>query len=408
MTYRIEPMKEGSVTSPRGFQAGGVHAGIKPDKKLDLGLLVSQVRCPVAGIFTTNRLKGASLQVTQEHLQDGHGQAVLVNSGNANACTGERGLLDAREMARSLSRWLKIPGQDVFPNSTGVIGEYLPLGQLRRGIEEAYRGLSEEGGEAFARAIMTTDTVAKFSARKVITEGLSFTIGGVAKGSGMIHPNMATMMVYLTTDARLSKESLQILLKETADRSFNRFTVDGDTSCCDTVFMMANGLASGIEISLDESEASQAFREALQDLCMELTLRLAHDGEGVSHVAKIRIKGAPSQEEALRMARSIAVSPLVKTAINGQDPNWGRIINAAGYSGVAFEPAKVNLWIGDVRVMTQGERASFVEEEAAAVMRREEYEIVLDLQEGNAEDFYITTDFSHGYIDINADYRHRT
>ncbi|MEW6233933.1 MAG: bifunctional glutamate N-acetyltransferase/amino-acid acetyltransferase ArgJ [Candidatus Omnitrophota bacterium] len=408
MSHTIESVAHGTVTTPKGFKAAGVAAGIKGGEKLDLGILVSQVRCTAAGVFTTNAVKGASLLTTKEHLADGYAQAVIVNSGNANACTGERGLLDAKEMARALSRQLNIPVQDVLPSSTGVIGVYLPLPQIRDGVEKAVPRLREDGGEEMARAMMTTDTKPKYAARRVIAENQTFCLGGVAKGAGMIHPNMATMLVFLTTDARVDRQSLQTFLSEEIGASFNRFTIDGDTSCDDTVLLLANGLAGGRDIACDDSPLANAFREALHSLCLDLTMQLARDGEGVTKTAIVCVKGACTRADAVKIARSIAVSPLVKTAIHGQDPNWGRIINAAGYSGADFDPDCVDLWIGDVQVMERGERGRYEEEAAAQVMRGDGYEIILDLRQGTESDFYITTDFSNAYIDINADYRHRT
>ena len=224
----------------------------------------------------------------------------------------------------------------------------------------------------------------------------------------MIHPNMATMLVFLTTDARINPQSLKIFLTEVVDQSFNRFTIDGDTSCDDTVLLMANGLASCEEITPNEEPFAEAFREALLDLCRDLTYQLARDGEGVTRVATIHVRGTQINEDAARIARSIAVSPLVKTAIYGHDPNWGRIINAAGYSGVSFDPTRVDMWIGDIQILQQGEKTRYEEEDAINVMKRNEFDIVLDIGQGDGADFYITTDFSHQYIDINADYRHRT
>ncbi len=408
MGCHIETVENGSVTTSRGFTAAGTACGIKKSGKLDLGLLVSQVRCATAGVFTTNVVKGASLLVSREHLSDGHAQAIVANSGNANAATGERGMLDAREMCRQVGRLKDIPTHDVLPNSTGVIGEYLPLPAIRKGIEDLISKLRDDEGEEFARAIMTTDTVPKFSARKVTCEGQTFSIGGVAKGSGMIHPNMATMFVFLTTDARINSNGLHIFLKQAVEMSFNRLTIDGDTSCDDTTLLMANGLASATEIVPDESPLANAFRDALQDLCIDLAYRLARDGEGVSKIVTIRVKGAKACEDAVQVARSMATSSLVKTAFNAQDPNWGRLITAAGYSGVSFDPNQSSLWIGHVKVMENGERANYEESDAATVMQQPEYEIILDLNQGGREDHYITTDLSHAYIDINADYRHRT
>lgn len=408
MTYSIEKNAEGSITTPVGYKAAGISCGIKKSGKPDFGLLVSQVRCTAAGVFTTNVLKGASLLVSRENLADGHAQVILANSGNANACTGERGLLDARELTRSLGRLLNIPNQDILPNSTGVIGEFLPLPCMRDGLDSLVSALHDEGGPDMARAIMTTDTVPKFSARRVVAEGRNFAIGGIAKGAGMIHPNMATMFGFLTTDARIGSENLRIFLQKAVDKSFNRLTIDGDTSCDDTVLLLANGMACSSEIGPDDSEMGDAFQHALQDLCLDLTYQLARDGEGVNKVVTFRVQGCASRADAAQIAKTMAVSPLVKTAIHGEDPNWGRMINAAGYSQVQFDPTAADMWIGDIQVMSSGIRANYEEEKAHEVMKRPEYEIWLDFHGGREEDFYITTDFSKDYVDINADYRHRT
>jgi glutamate N-acetyltransferase / amino-acid N-acetyltransferase len=408
MAFTIEKVENGSVTSPQGYKAAGVSCGIKKSQKPDLGLLVSQVRCSAAGVFTTNTVKGASLLVARGNLEDGHAQAIIANSGNANACTGERGVLDAREITRMAGRVLDIPNQDILPNSTGVIGEYLPLPKVRKGIETIVSKLRDDGGVAMAEAIMTTDTFPKYAARRVSVDGLSFTLGGIAKGAGMIHPNMATMFGFLTTDARIGSANLRVFLKEAVDQSFNRFTIDGDTSCDDTVLLMANGLSCAKELAPGDGPVADAFQAALTDLCKELTYKLASDGEGVTKVVTIRVTGCASKDKATTIAKTIAISPLVKTAFHGEDPNWGRIINAAGYSPVDFDPTIVDMWIGDIQVMSKGEKADFLEDAAHQVMKQPRYEIVLAFHEGEQSDCYMTTDFSKDYVDINADYRHRT
>ncbi|MGC9327247.1 MAG: bifunctional glutamate N-acetyltransferase/amino-acid acetyltransferase ArgJ [Candidatus Hinthialibacter sp.] len=408
MSYTIQPIENGGVTSAKGFKAAGASAGIKASGKLDVGILASQVRCPAAGVFTTNQLKGASLLITKEHLSDGYGQVIFANSGCANACTGERGFLDAREIARHLARKLNIAATDVLPNSTGVIGVYLPLPKIREAVDRALPQLGEEGGMEMAKAIMTTDTVPKSTARKVTAGGHQFTVGGCAKGAGMIQPMMATMFSFITTDARISPPNLSIFLKNAVERSFNRLTIDGDTSCCDTVLLLANGLSSGVEIAPDSGPAGEAFQEALNDLCRDLAMQLARDGEGVTKAVAIQVRGARTREDAVHIARAIANSPLVKTAIHGGDPNWGRILTAAGYSGCAFDVNRVDLWIGPIQMMHHGEPAPFDEAEAHDLMKNTDYEIVVDLRQGEESDFYITTDLSKEYIDINADYRHRT
>ena len=403
----ITPLGDG-ITAPKGYQAAGVACGIKSEGKLDLAVLASQVRCTAAAVFTANRLKGASLLVGQENLHDQHAQAVVVNSGNANACTGERGLLDAQEMCRTLGRLMSIPAADVIPSSTGVIGVYLPLPTIREGIQAAHSQLSREGGSQMAHAIMTTDTVPKESAYKIVAGGQEVRIGGCAKGAGMIHPNMATMLCFLTTDARVSPDILHAWLKDAVDQSFNRISVDGETSCDDTVLILANGLCGGETVHSEDTELGAAFKRALNAVCWDLARALVKDGEGVNRTMRITVRGAKSQDDADRAARGIAVSPLVKTAIAGGDPNWGRIINAAGYSGADFDPGAVTLWIGDVKVMESGVCARFDEAAAAAVFQMDEFEVVLDLNAGRAESWYYTSDLTHGYVDINADYTHRT
>ncbi len=398
---------DGSVTTPMGFSASGVTCGIKKDNALDLGLLYSQVRCAAGGAYTTNQLKGASLLVSMEHLQNGHAQAVIVNSGNANASTGERGLLDAREIARTTGRHLDIAREDVVVASTGLIGEFLPLPKIRNGIQQAIAGLDPEGGPSMARAIMTTDTVPKYAAYRVNAEGRSITLGGVAKGAGMIHPKMATMLAFLSTDARVAQETLRPMLLETVGQSFNRITVDRDTSCCDMVVLMSNGLASSEEVQ-PRTEFGKAFREALLLLCKDLASQLVHDGEGATKVAKIVCRGARDDLEATRIAETIATSLLVKTAIFGGDPNWGRIVNAAGYSGMPFDVDKTELWIGSIKVFENGTPTDYRESDVAEIFKQKEIQIVFDLHRGSSESEYLTSDLSHEYVKINSDYSHRT
>ncbi|MBZ0258177.1 bifunctional glutamate N-acetyltransferase/amino-acid acetyltransferase ArgJ [bacterium] len=406
MTYAIETIESGGVTSPQGFRAGGIAAGIKSNGALDIGVLVSETRCSAAGVFTTNRLKGASLLTTRESIQDGYGQAVYVNSGNANACTGEQGLKDARAIAQHIAKSLNLAEADALPNSTGVIGVFLPMEKVLAGIDGLLPKLSGEGSADFAHAMMTTDTVAKYSARKVTIDGKTFTLGASAKGSGMIHPNMATMLSFITCDAQLAPQAASTYLRDACDQTFNRLTIDGDTSCDDTVLLLANG-ASGVEIDPSD-ESGKAFAEALYGICRDMVLRLAHDGEGVTKVAYIKVEGAATKQDAAQIAKTIAISPLVKTALHGCDPNWGRIINAAGYSGVEVDLNIADLWLDGIHLFSKGQPAKFSEDAAHQVMLGDEYTFRLALNAGGAADWYITTDFSKDYVDINADYRHRT
>ncbi len=408
MAYTIQKQPDGSVTSPKGFQASGVAAGIKKSGKLDLGLLVCEIPFQVAGVFTANQLKGNSLLLTQKNIEDGIGQAVWVNSGNANACTGLRGWEDALELCDHTAKTLKMDPENVLPSSTGVIGEFMPVDSIKNGIIEASQSLSPNGGSRMAEAIMTTDTKPKYTARTLNIEGHNLTLGGIAKGSGMIHPNMATMLAYITTDAKISAKHLKEFLSIAVEKSFNRLSIDGDTSCDDTVLLMANGLSEMQEITLDGGAGRIAFQEALNELCLDLTLEIAKDGEGVNHVVFLHVEGANTNADAKQIACSMAKSPLLKTALYGLDPNWGRFITAAGYSGVEFDPGKANLWIENIQVMKKGMRAEYNENDAHAVMKKSQYSIYLYLNQGDGSDFYITTDLSHEYIDINADYRNRT
>lgn len=406
MSYAIHIIDNGGVASPQGFRAAGIAAGIKASGNPDLGMVASSSRCAAAGVFTTNRLKGASLLTTHESIADGYAQAIVVNSGNANACTGQQGLNDARAIAERAGRALGLDPRDVLPNSTGVIGVALPMDKLNAGIDALAPMLSADEGPAFARAMMTTDTVPKFSARKVEIDGRSFVIGGAAKGAGMIHPNMATMLSFITTDAAMTPDQAKAFLKPVCDATYNRFTIDGDTSCDDTVLLLANG-ASGVEIDPNGASGA-AFAEALHDLCRDLVFRMARDGEGVTKTVLIRVEGARTRGDATKIARSIAISPLVKTALHGCDPNWGRLINAAGYSGGEFDPERVDLYIGDVQIAQGGRWHPERDRDAHQVMLKPEYEIRLALNQGDAADWYLTTDFSKDYVDINADYRNRT
>lgn len=408
MAVEIKKIDQGSVTSPPGFRAAATTAGIKPSGNPDVGLLLSEVPCTAAGLFTTNQLKGESMRLTMQRVADGRAQGLLVNSGVANACTGITGRKDALTLTRIAANGLGLLPKDILPNSTGVIGNRLPMDLLKQALPNLLNGLDESGGPAFAQAMMTTDTVPKFSAREVNVDGTRFILGGAAKGAGMIFPRMATMFGFMTTDAPVEVEALRLFLRTACDASFNRLTIDGDTSCCDTVLVLANGMEGGEPIRPDDGPRARAFQEALTCLCRELTFRLAHDGEGVHHVVTIRVDRAQAREHALQVARSIALSPLVKTAIHGCDPNWGRIVNAAGYSGAPFFAKRATLCIGDIEVFRHGCRTDFDEDEVHRLMQQREYDIRLSLNLGEASDFVITTDFSKEYVDINADYAHRT
>ncbi len=390
----------GGVTAPQGFRAGGMACGIKKDQP-DLALLVSEREASAAGVFTTNRVKAAPVVLSSRQIRGGKARAIVANSGNANACTGEEGLRDARTMVESTARALEIPPREVLVCSTGVIGEPLPMEALTRGIETLASRLSTQGGETFAQAIMTTDSFPKSTAREVTTHQGAFRIGGAAKGAGMIHPHMATMLAFITTDLEVEPSTLQKSLKEAVDGSFNRITVDGDTSTNDTVLMLANG-ASGIK---GEGEVLEAFALALEEVCRELAHMIIRDGEGATKVVKIAVKGALNREEAEKAARRVANSLLVKTAFYGEDPNWGRLAAALGSSGCFLDPAKLSIHIEDVEIVRGGLGIPQAQEAAHQIMGRKEYTVTMDLGLGTGEYWIWTCDLTYDYIRINAEYR---
>ncbi len=388
------------VTAPLGFLAGGMACGIKKGIP-DLALLLSLKPSSAAGVFTTNLVKAAPVLVSSMQVREGKARAIVVNSGNANACTGEKGMKDAWTMVETTAQALGIPKNEVLVCSTGVIGEPLPMEAITEGIETLAGQLKEEGEEDFARAIMTTDSFPKSAAREVQGPWGTFRIGGAAKGAGMIHPHMATMLAFITTDLELEAPLLQKTLKGAVDRSFNRITVDGDTSTNDTVLILANG-ASGVK---GEKGALDAFQEALVDLCQELAQMIVRDGEGATKVVKIVVKGAISPEEGEKAARRLANSLLVKTALYGEDPNWGRLAAAVGSSGAILDPSRLKISIGDVEVVREGLGIPQAEKAAHQVMRQREYTITLDLGMGEGEYWVWTCDLTYDYIRINAEYR---
>src|SRR3989441_5334715 len=342
-TVKVERV-EGGVTSPRGFRAAGVHCGVKASKR-DLALVTSERLASAAALFTTNAIKAAPVLVSQEKIQSGVAQAILVNSGNANACTGTQGLSDAREMAALAARQLGIAEEFVLVASTGVIGVPLPMGAVRKGIPEVIRALGPQGGAEAADAIVTTDAFPKTAAAQVELGGALVTIGGMAKGAGMIHPNMATTLCVLTTDALIPPPQLRWALCGAVDRAFNCISVDGDTSTNDTVFCLANGLAGNAPL-VDHDEAFDRFAGALGEVTTALAKMVVRDGEGASKVATLIVRGARSSEEAKRVANAVMTSPLAKTALGGGEPNWGRVMAAVGRSGASVHPEKIDMGTG--------------------------------------------------------------
>lgn len=396
----------GGVTAPAGFLAAGVCADIrgKGDGKKDVALLASRVPCAAAGVYTTNRVKAAPVLLTQERTASGRLQAVVANSGNANACTGERGLKDAAEMARLAAEALGIAPELVGVASTGVIGVPLPMDRVAAGIAAAAAALSPEGGGDAAEAIMTTDTFPKQVAVRLDVGGAAVTIGAMAKGSGMIHPNMATMLGFVTTDAAVDAAALQAALRAATDRSFNMITVDGDTSTNDMVVVLANGLAGNPPITPDSAHYP-AFAEALTAVLIHLAKEIARDGEGATKLIEVRVRGARSLEEARKAARAVCGSSLVKAAVFGADANWGRVLAALGYSGAQFDPDRVDLWLGDVQLMRAGEPLAFDEEAAARLLREKEVVFTADLHAGEAEATAWGCDLTYDYVRINGSYR---
>jgi glutamate N-acetyltransferase/amino-acid N-acetyltransferase len=391
------------VTAPRGFRAAGIACGIQKHRP-DLALLVADAPCAAAGVFTTNRVQAAPILVSREHLRATRPRAVVVNSGCANAATGEAGLSDAREMAALTARAVGCRPEEVLVASTGVIGVRLPMDRLRSGIPAAAQCLSRDGGSAAARAIMTTDTRVKETAVELRLGGRTALVGGMAKGAGMIAPNLATLLAFFTTDAAVARPLLERALAAAVAESLNRITVDGDTSTNDCALLLASGAAETPPIEGAGAEY-EAFRAALTGAATVLARQLVADGEGATRVAEVRVEGARTAGEADRVARTVAESPLVKTALHGGDPNWGRILAAVGRSGVDLAIDRVSIWLGDVQVAEGGVARDYEEVEAARAMTEDPVRIRIRLGEGRAMGWIWTSDLSRGYIDVNASYR---
>ncbi len=391
--------RTGSATSPAGFRAGAAFAGIKTygEGKLDTGILASDRPATAAAVFTRNRLRSACIDVNLARLADGRAQAVVVNSGNANSSTGERGLRDAFRMSELGAAKLGVPPEAMLVGSTGVIGQMLPMDRIADGIKSIT--LREDGGPDFARAIMTTDLVPKHCA----TRFGPYTLGGCAKGSGMIHPNMATMLAYLTTDAPIARETLRESLREAVDRSFNLITVDGDTSPSDTAALFANGAAGGDPIERGGAHFA-GFREALDAVCEYLAKAIARDGEGATKLIEITVRGAATEDSARRLVREIGTSYLVKTAVHGADPNWGRIAGVVGRSQVAIVEEEVTVSVCGRRLFERRKPVAYDEADVSRAMAGETVTIEVGLGAGGASATGWTCDLSADYVRINADY----
>ena len=403
MNAGFESLPSGTITSPRGFYAGATYSHLKKETgdALDLGILSSKVPCTSAGVFTLNRIKAASVLLSQQRLASGRATALVVNSGCANASTGEAGFSDAIEMANLAASVLGISGDEVLVASTGVIGQRLPIDRIKENICNIE--LSSDGGHELARAIMTTDTVPKEIAIAAGGNNDRFIIGGIAKGAGMIHPNMATMLSFLATDAKVDAAFLKSALTKAVDKSFNMISIDGDTSPNDTVLIMANGMAGNEQIS-DGSSLSDAFQQALEQVCLYLAKSIARDGEGATKLIEVTVSGALTVADARLTARTIVSSPLVKAAIYGNDPNWGRIVVAAGRCGAELVESKLELHIGDIHLVRSGRPCPFDKAEVARVLAQEEVPIHLNLNLGTAMAQAWGCDLSEEYVTINSAY----
>ncbi len=396
---------KGGITAVPGFLASGIHCGIKKVKAADLALIFSKEPCAAAGLFTTNRVIAAPVRLTQNHIKSGRLQAIVANSGNANACTGPRGETIAREMAERTARRLGIAPELVAVASTGVIGEPLPLEAIRSGIPKSVKMLNARGGRNAARAIMTTDKKFKETAVQLKIGGRTVTLGGIAKGSGMIHPTMATMLAFLATDLRVEPSLLQVMLTTAVNRSFNMITVDGETSTNDMVLCLANGRAGNPDLNRSET-ARLSFQSALDAACLQLARMIVQDGEGATKFVEIRVRGAINDAGAKAVALCVASSNLVKTAFFGADANWGRIMAAIGAAGVDVNPDRISLAFDHVPLVKKGiGLGKAADRRATRVLKQRSFSLTIDLHAGTASATAWTCDLSYEYIRINAAYR---
>ena len=403
MTTTISFIDGGSVTSPQGFSAGATYAGLKTfaEDKLDLGIIASNSPCTAAGVFTTSTIKSPTVSVNQAHLKAASPKGIIVNAGIANACVGEQGYKDAEEMASITANILNAAPSEILVCSTGVIGVELPMSLIRDGV--ANINLSKDGANQVARAMMTTDTRPKEVAVSCEIAGKTISIGGVAKGSGMIHPNMATMLSFITTDANVEQHFLEHCLTEVADSSYNMLTVDGDTSTNDTVLVLANGSANNEQITEGTKEA-EVFQSALLEVAIFLTKELARDGEGASRLLSIEITGAKDVKSARQAARTIASSSLVKSAVYGSDPNWGRVLAALGRSEIEADETKIDLFVNGVCIMESGTPIPFHKEAVVVLMKGPEVTFKLQLNLGDASATAWGCDLTQEYVIINSAY----
>ncbi len=401
-------MIEGSVTAAKGFKASGIHCGIRKNKsKRDIGLIFAEKKCTAAAVYTTNLVQSSPITVTRQHLADGYAQAVIVNSGNANTCNAD-GDKKAEQMCQLTANELGIDANDVIVASTGVIGQVLPIEPIEAAVKPLVEQLSVEGGTNTAEAIMTTDTIKKEVAVETTIGGKTVKVGGISKGSGMIHPNMATMLCFVTTDAAISAPMIQKAVKTAADKTFNMISIDGDTSTNDTLAVMASGLAGNAEIT-EENEDYQTFLEALTAVCRELAKKMAKDGEGATKLLSCLVSGAKTEKDAKGVAKSVICSSLLKAAMFGADANWGRVLCAIGYSGCDVDVHKVDVSFasraGRIDVCKNGAGIEFSEEVAKTVLTEDEIDIIVELNDGTASAESYGCDLTYEYVKINGDYR---
>ena len=394
---------EGGVTAAKGYKASGIKAGIKKSGKLDMAVITSDVMADAAGVFTTNLVAAAPVLVSRKVAKAGKAKAVVVNSGCANACTGDQGLTDANEMAKLTAQELSVKQDEVFVSSTGIIGVNLPMDKIASGIKQAVQALDYNGSDEASKAIMTTDIYNKTVAYEFELGGKTVKIGGIAKGSGMIHPNMATMLCFVTTDAAIEANLLQQALSKAINKSFNMISVDGDTSTNDMVTLLANGMAENPKITT-ENDDYKIFEEAVLTICTDLAKLVARDGEGATKFLQVNVTGAKTFEDGKKIAMSVAKSPLVKTAFFGQDPNWGRIICAVGYAGAEMVPEKTTVALGDIAVYKNGTGCKFDEEALKEIMAEHDISVNIDLGLGDESATVWTCDLSYEYVKINGEY----
>lgn len=399
-------MDENRKLVVKGFKAAAVEAGIKKANRLDLALIVAEQPATVAGVLTRSRVKAAPVLLCKDRLRAHHAQAILVNSGNANACSGTAGRIAALESSRAAAQLLGIADKLVLPASTGVIGQVLPLDKITAALPSLVARLHPEGLAEAARAIMTTDTFPKTAQVWGQIDGQEITVAGMAKGAGMIHPDMATLLVFILTDAAVSSKILKKCLQQGLSKSFNRITVDGDTSTNDSILLLASGQAGNHPVVTLDTPEGQAFAGLLQEVMADLAYQVVKDGEGARHVYRIVVEAAAKPLDAEKAARTVALSPLVKTAIAGEDANWGRIMAALGRSGAKVHPEKVDIWFGPHQIVKAGlGLGAAVEQQAHELMQTGTFDLIIRLNLGRFADYYLTCDFTEDYVKINADYR---